>query len=223
MAAGQAALSISFVAVLETLISAKIAAKMTKTKFNQRKEASGPPSARPLPAQPMARPAPCPRSPWPACGAAGWGSPVPSVSCFLSRGAGAAGTILCTHVCVAGASRVAASLRDARKRTHAAKRTRNKRANARTLARTRTHARIHARTHASARAMTRTRARGRGQVLSIGLANIMSGALGGIPATAALARTALNIKSGAKSRSPPRPADPRPADPRPAVLGPAPP
>ena len=132
---------------------------MTKTKFNQRKEASGPPSARPLPAQPMARPAPCPRSPWPACGAAGWGSPVPSVSCFLSRGAGAAGTILCTHVCVAGASRVAASLRDARKRTHAAKRTRNKRANARTLARTRTHARIHARTHASARAMTRTRAR----------------------------------------------------------------
>ena len=58
-------------------------------------------------------------------------------------------------------------------------------------------------------------------MLSIGLANIMSGALGGIPATAALARTALNIKSGAKSRSPPRPADPRPADPRPAILGPA--
>ena len=34
----QAALSIAFVAVLETLISAKIAAKITKVKCNQRRE-----------------------------------------------------------------------------------------------------------------------------------------------------------------------------------------
>jgi MFS superfamily sulfate permease-like transporter len=39
------------------------------------------------------------------------------------------------------------------------------------------------------------------EVLSVGLANLASGLMGGIPATAALARTALNIKSGATSRA----------------------
>jgi len=39
------------------------------------------------------------------------------------------------------------------------------------------------------------------QVLSVGLSNLASGFTGGIPATAALARTALNIKSGATSRA----------------------
>ncbi len=38
------------------------------------------------------------------------------------------------------------------------------------------------------------------EVLSVALANLASGLTGGIPATAALARTALNIKSGATSR-----------------------
>ena len=38
------------------------------------------------------------------------------------------------------------------------------------------------------------------EVLSVGLANLGSGLFGGIPATAALARTALNCKSGATSR-----------------------
>lgn len=40
----------------------------------------------------------------------------------------------------------------------------------------------------------------RREVMSIGVSNIVSGLAGGIPATAALARTALNIKSGATSR-----------------------
>ena len=39
------------------------------------------------------------------------------------------------------------------------------------------------------------------EVLGLGLANIASGLCGGIPATAALARTSLNIKSGATNRS----------------------
>jgi SulP family sulfate permease len=39
------------------------------------------------------------------------------------------------------------------------------------------------------------------EVLSVALANLASGMAGGIPATAALARTALNIKSGATSRA----------------------
>ena len=39
------------------------------------------------------------------------------------------------------------------------------------------------------------------QVMAVGLANVASGLAGGIPATAALARTALNIKSGATSRA----------------------
>jgi MFS superfamily sulfate permease-like transporter len=38
------------------------------------------------------------------------------------------------------------------------------------------------------------------EVLSVGLANLASGFTGGIPATAALARTALNVKTGATSR-----------------------
>lgn len=38
------------------------------------------------------------------------------------------------------------------------------------------------------------------EVLAVGLANLASGLAGGIPATAALARTALNVKSGATSR-----------------------
>jgi len=38
------------------------------------------------------------------------------------------------------------------------------------------------------------------EVLGVGLANIGSGLFGGLPATAALARTALNVKSGATSR-----------------------
>ena len=47
--------------------------------------------------------------------------------------------------------------------------------------------------------MTKTRHNRRKEVLGLGLANIISGFLGGIPATAALARTSLNIKSGATS------------------------
>ncbi len=39
------------------------------------------------------------------------------------------------------------------------------------------------------------------EVLGLAIANIASGLLGGIPATAALARTALNIKSGANHRT----------------------
>jgi len=39
------------------------------------------------------------------------------------------------------------------------------------------------------------------EVMSVALSNIASGVTGGIPATAALARTALNIKSGATSRA----------------------
>ncbi len=39
------------------------------------------------------------------------------------------------------------------------------------------------------------------QVLAVGFANILSGVLGGFPATATLSMTPLNIKSGAKSRS----------------------
>ncbi len=49
--------------------------------------------------------------------------------------------------------------------------------------------------------MTKTRFDQPREVLGLGLANIASGLLGGMPATAALARTALNIKSGAASRA----------------------
>ena len=42
--------------------------------------------------------------------------------------------------------------------------------------------------------MTKTEHNQRREVISIGIANAISGIMGGIPATAALARTALNIK-----------------------------
>lgn len=48
--------------------------------------------------------------------------------------------------------------------------------------------------------MTKTRYNQRKEMLSLGLANIVSGLVGGIPATAALARTSLNIKTGATNR-----------------------
>jgi sulfate permease, SulP family len=47
--------------------------------------------------------------------------------------------------------------------------------------------------------MTKTKHNARKELLGLGFANIMSGLAGGIPATAALARTALNIKTGATS------------------------
>ena len=48
--------------------------------------------------------------------------------------------------------------------------------------------------------MTKTHFNQRKEVFSISIANIIGGFCGGIPGTAALARTALNIKSGAKGR-----------------------
>ena len=48
--------------------------------------------------------------------------------------------------------------------------------------------------------MTKTKHDTRKEVLGVGLANIASGLFGGIPATAALARTSLNIKSGASDK-----------------------
>ncbi len=48
--------------------------------------------------------------------------------------------------------------------------------------------------------MTKTKHNTRKEVLAVGAANITSGVFGGIPATAALARTALNIKSGANDK-----------------------
>ncbi len=47
---------------------------------------------------------------------------------------------------------------------------------------------------------TKTRHNSQKEVLGLGLANIVSGLVGGIPATAALARTSLNIKEGATSK-----------------------
>ncbi len=49
--------------------------------------------------------------------------------------------------------------------------------------------------------MTHTKYDQRKEMLGLGLANIASGMTGGIPATAALARTALNVKSGATHRT----------------------
>ncbi len=49
-------------------------------------------------------------------------------------------------------------------------------------------------------AMTKTKYHERKEMLGLSLANIASGIAGGMPATAALARTSLNIKSGATSR-----------------------
>jgi SulP family sulfate permease len=48
--------------------------------------------------------------------------------------------------------------------------------------------------------MTKTTFNQRKEVFGLGLANIVTGVVGGIPATAALARTALNINTGATSR-----------------------
>ena len=48
--------------------------------------------------------------------------------------------------------------------------------------------------------MTKTKHNGKREMLGLGLANIVSGLMGGIPATAALARTSLNVKSGATDK-----------------------
>lgn len=48
--------------------------------------------------------------------------------------------------------------------------------------------------------MTKTKHNTRKEVLGVGVANIFSGIFGGIPATAALARTSLNVKSGANNK-----------------------
>lgn len=48
--------------------------------------------------------------------------------------------------------------------------------------------------------MTKTKHNTRKEVLGVGVANIVSGLFGGIPATAALARTSLNVKSGANEK-----------------------
>ncbi|TSC82718.1 MAG: inorganic anion transporter, sulfate permease (SulP) subfamily protein [Parcubacteria group bacterium Gr01-1014_19] len=49
--------------------------------------------------------------------------------------------------------------------------------------------------------MTKTKYDRRKEMLGLGLANVASGLAGGIPATAALARTALNIKTGATGKT----------------------
>lgn len=51
-----------------------------------------------------------------------------------------------------------------------------------------------------ANVMTKTRFSERKEMLALALANIASGVMGGIPVTAALARTSLNVKSGANSK-----------------------
>lgn len=48
--------------------------------------------------------------------------------------------------------------------------------------------------------MTHTKHNERREMLALGLANLASGAMGGIPATAALARTSLNVKTGGNHR-----------------------
>lgn len=48
--------------------------------------------------------------------------------------------------------------------------------------------------------MTKTKHHRRKEMLGLGLANIVTGFFGGIPATAALARTSLNIKTGASDK-----------------------
>ncbi|TXI33658.1 MAG: SulP family inorganic anion transporter [Niabella sp.] len=48
--------------------------------------------------------------------------------------------------------------------------------------------------------MTKTKHDKRKEMLGLGIANLASGIMGGIPATAALARTSLNIKSGATNK-----------------------
>lgn len=48
--------------------------------------------------------------------------------------------------------------------------------------------------------MTKTRHNARKEIFGLGVANIFSGLMGGIPATAALARTSVNINNGATDR-----------------------
>lgn len=48
--------------------------------------------------------------------------------------------------------------------------------------------------------MTKTKSNHRKEMLGLGFANFASGIFGGIPATAALARTSLNVKSGATNK-----------------------
>src|SRR3989338_8807225 len=48
--------------------------------------------------------------------------------------------------------------------------------------------------------MTKTKSSHRKEMMGLGFANIASGIFGGIPATAALARTSLNVKSGATNK-----------------------
>jgi SulP family sulfate permease len=48
--------------------------------------------------------------------------------------------------------------------------------------------------------MTKTKHNTRKEVFGVGIANIFSGLFGGIPATAALARTSVNVKSGANDK-----------------------
>lgn len=48
--------------------------------------------------------------------------------------------------------------------------------------------------------LTRTKMDQQQEVLGLSLANLISGMAGGLPATAALARTALNVRSGARTR-----------------------
>jgi SulP family sulfate permease len=48
--------------------------------------------------------------------------------------------------------------------------------------------------------MTKTHHNGRKEMFGLGIANIVSGFAGGMPATAALARTSLNVKSGADNK-----------------------
>jgi SulP family sulfate permease len=48
--------------------------------------------------------------------------------------------------------------------------------------------------------MTKTKHNKRKEMLGLGLANVVTGLFGGIPATAALARTSLNIKTGATDK-----------------------
>ncbi len=49
--------------------------------------------------------------------------------------------------------------------------------------------------------MTRTKHDERKEMLGLGLANVVSGLFGGMPATAALARTSLNVKTGADHKT----------------------
>lgn len=48
--------------------------------------------------------------------------------------------------------------------------------------------------------MTKTKSNHRKEMMGLGFANLASGIFGGIPATAALARTSLNVKSGATTK-----------------------